>query len=86
MSRKDGASGSASENEVLTAEHLRVADALSARVSRSLAEITTSSGVETARVQSLLSELQVLGYVLARSTGWVVSEQWMRRGSGASSS
>ncbi|MCH4249403.1 MAG: DNA-processing protein DprA [Microbacteriaceae bacterium] len=85
MSRKDGASGSVSENEVLTAEHLRVADALSARVSRSLAEITTSSGVETARVQSLLSELQVLGYVLARSTGWVVSEQWMRRRSGASS-
>ena len=61
----------AAELPGLSADHLRVRDALSARSARVVDDIAARSGLSIASVQSVLGAMQLEGAAAERPSGWV---------------
>jgi DNA processing protein len=55
----------------LTAEQLRIRDALSARSARLVDDIAARSGLSVATVQGVLGAMQLEGTAVERASGWV---------------
>lgn len=63
--------GSSHSNPTLSAEALRVSDALSTRWARLVDDIAARSGLSIAAVQGMLGVMQLDGSALERAAGWV---------------
>lgn len=59
------------ESANLSAEHVRITDALSVRSARPVDDIAARSGLSVATVQGALGAMQLDGTVAERATGWV---------------
>jgi DNA processing protein len=55
----------------LTAEQLRIRDALSARSARLVDDVAARSGLSVATVQGVLGAMQLEGTAVERASGWV---------------